>query len=84
MRSRKNRDELKAQIQVIKAEAESNAVNAKMRVQLEEGEVVAQQQRFKVELEAAQAHTKQITIERDELLVKITQLNKVKNTKVEN
>lgn len=73
----RNRDELKTQIQVIQAEAKSDLKTLQLRLDQEVTQATAQQAHFKLELETSQHHVEQLTIERDDLLSKIEQLNHV-------
>ena len=73
-----NRDELRARIEVLTAEAEANVNNARFRLELEQSQHATEQQRWQFELEEAQHMTTQITIERDELLARIGRLTNVK------
>ena len=71
-----------ARIKVITAEAKSNLYSVQSRLEQVQREVTTKQQRFEVEQKAAQHVTKQITIERDELLAKIDQLTNVNKREV--
>ena len=72
-----NRDAFKARIKVITTEAESNLNSVKLRLEQVQSQITTEQQNFKVKLDEAQRVTKQITIERDELLSRIDLLTNV-------
>ena len=68
---------MKARIDVLTAEAKSNLYSVQSRLEQVQTQAATEQQSFKVELTAAEHATKQITIERDDLLSKIELLNNV-------
>ena len=68
---------MKARIKVITTEAESNLNSVKLRLEQVQSQITTEQQNFKVKLDEAQRVTKQITIERDELLSRIDLLTNV-------
>ena len=72
-----NRDALKRRIEVITNEAKSNLNSVQSRLDQVESQLSTEQQRFKVQLTAAQRATKEITIKRDQLVTKIEQLKNV-------
>ena len=78
-----HRDELKAQIEAITAKAALNLNEAQLRWNQEQSQATTEHQRLGVELEAALNVTKQITIERDDLITKIELLRNV-NVKLSN
>ena len=65
-----NRDALNVQIKAITAETGSKLDSAHLRLEQQKSQAAKDQQRLMVELE-------ETTIERDELLVKVEQLNNV-------
>ena len=73
-----NRDALKERIKVVTAEGKSDLYSAQLRLEKLESQITTEKQRFQVELKQAQEVTKEITIERDQLLSKIELLNNVK------
>ena len=75
---------MQARIKVITSEAESKLYSVQSRLEQVQSEASTAQQRFQVELKAAQHVTKQITIERDELLSKIDLLNNVNKREIFN
>ena len=74
---------MKAQIEAITAQAALNLNEVQLRLGQEKSQAATEHQHLKVELEAAQNATKQITIERDDLLAKIELLRNV-NMKLPN
>ena len=74
---------MKAQIEAITAKAALNLNEAQLRWNQEQSQATTEHQRLGVELEAALNVTKQITIERDDLITKIELLRNV-NVKLSN
>ena len=61
----------------MRMEAETNLNNMQLRLDQEQSHSATQEQQFNVDLKAAMDATKQITIERDQLLIKIEHINHV-------
>merc|ERR1711937_176944 len=72
----KERDTLKERIKVIIAEAKTYLNSAQSRLEQVQNEAARERKRLEVDLQTAQRVTKQITIERDQLLAKIDQLTR--------
>ena len=62
---------------MITTEAKSNLNSAQLRLQQVQSKADTDRQNFEVQLREAQNVTKQVTIERDELISKIERLNNV-------
>ena len=77
-----NRDALQAQIQVITNEARVNLNSVQTRLDQVQREFATERQGFEVQLRDVQNVTKQVTVERDELLSKIDRLNNVKRREI--
>ena len=77
-----NRDALKERIKVITAEAKTYLNSAQSRLEQVQNEAARERKRLEVDLQTAQRDTKQITIERDQLLAKIDQLTRVNKLKI--
>ena len=79
-----NRDTLKERIKVITAEAKTTLNSAQSRLEQVQRQADTDRQSFQVEVTEAQRVTKQITVERDNLLAKIQQLSHVNQREIVN
>ena len=68
--------------QVITSEAKSNLNSVQLRLEQVQTQATTEKQSFKVEIDEAKRVTKQITIERDELLSRIDLLNNVNKREI--
>ena len=75
----KDQTELELQVRNDLTDTVSHADISRLQIELEKAkkEAAAHEQQFKIEMEAVMHATKQITIERDELLAKVEHLNNV-------